>query len=59
MTGESEDAIEKRLRSGYWLKDVHARVPEGARERWINLDAVDDWAAGAAPAHQHGKRVAA
>ena len=31
-------------------------VPHGGNEAWVNLDAVEDWAAGAVPAHLHGKR---
>lgn len=52
--GETPDAISNRIRRGHWLKGVHARKPEGARELWINLKAVEDWAAGKKPAHLHG-----
>lgn len=57
LSGETADAVEKRLRSGHWLRDVHARVPQGSNSLWVNLDAVEDWAAGAVPAHLHGKRA--
>jgi hypothetical protein len=53
-SGETEDAVQKRLRTGVWLRDVHARVPEGSAALWVNLDAVNDWAEGKKPAHQHG-----
>lgn len=51
---DTEDAVKKRLRTGVWLRDVHARKPEGSAELWVNLDAVNDWAEGKKPAHQHG-----
>jgi hypothetical protein len=54
VSGETPDAVEKRLRTGVWLRDVHARKPEGSAALWVNLDAVNDWAAGKKPAHQHG-----
>lgn len=52
--GDTADAVEKRLRSGVWLRDVHARQPEGSAALWVNLDAVDDWAEGRKPKHRHG-----
>lgn len=52
--GETADAVDNRLRRGHWLKGVHARKPEGAKELWINLLAVEDWAEGKKPAHLHG-----
>lgn len=55
LTGDTPDAVDCRLRSGQWLRDVHARRPAGSRELWINVRAVEDWAAGNGPAHQHGK----
>lgn len=54
-SGETAEAVEKRLRTGKWLRDVHARKPEGSAELWVNLEAVNDWAAGQKPAHLHGK----
>lgn len=56
LSGDTADAVEKRLRSGYWLRDIHARKPEGASSLWINLRAVEDWAQGEKPAHLHGRR---
>lgn len=55
-SGETPDAVEKRLRTGKWLRDVHARRPDGSAELWVNLRAVEDWAAGKLPAHQHGAK---
>ena len=56
LTGDTLDAVDGRLRSGHWLKEVHARKPDGSRALWINLRAVEDWAEGTLPAHLHGKR---
>lgn len=58
LSGDSADAVEKRLRTGKWLRDVHARRPDGSASLWVNLDAVEDWAQGVKPANQHGKRGA-
>ncbi|MFH0128776.1 excisionase [Variovorax sp. VaC1] len=46
LYGETADAIDKRLRSGHWLRDVHVRHPAGSKQSWINVTAVNDWAAG-------------
>ena len=54
LSGETHDAVEKRLRTGKWLRGVHARQPDGSAELWVNLRAVEDWAEGKKPAHQHG-----
>ena len=56
LSGDTHDAVEKRLRTGKWLRDVHARKPDGSAELWVNLDAVNDWVEGKLPAHQHGKK---
>jgi predicted DNA-binding transcriptional regulator AlpA len=53
-TGEALADIKKRLRTGDWLTDRHARVPAGATGMWINLKAVNDWAAGIKPSSLHG-----
>ena len=55
LSGDTPAAVEGRLRAGIWLRDVHARRPEGSKELWVNLHAVNDWAAGVTPAHLHGK----
>jgi hypothetical protein len=52
--GETRDGVSKRVRSGHWLKGVHLRRPDGSKELWVNLDAVNDWAAGRKPTHLHG-----
>lgn len=46
LFGETSDAVDKRVRSGYWLRDVHVRHPEGSKQLWVNLEAVHAWAAG-------------
>lgn len=56
LTGDTPAAVDSRLRTGHWLRDVHARRPDGSKETWINLPAVNDWAEGVLPAHLHGKR---
>lgn len=53
---DTHDAVEKRVRAGHWLKGVHVNKPAGAKELWANLDAINDWAAGRLPVHEHGKR---
>jgi hypothetical protein len=59
LSGDSADAVDKRVRSGIWLDGVHVRVPEGSKSRWVNMKAVNDWCEGELPAHQHGKRRSA
>lgn len=54
MAGETREAVLNRVRAGHWLRDVHVRTPNGSAEQWVNLEAVNDWAAGGKPAHQHG-----
>jgi hypothetical protein len=57
-TGETREAINKRLARGHWLRGIHARKPDGSADLWVNLQAVNDWAEGRVPAHEHGKRRA-
>ena len=52
---ETPDMITKRIKRGYWLRDVHVRKPAGSKERWVNMEAHADWAAGKMPAHLHGR----
>lgn len=40
LYGETPDAVDNRLRSGHWLREVHVRHPEGSKQLWINLEAV-------------------
>lgn len=46
LFGETADAVDKRLRSGHWLRNVHVRQPPGSKQSWVNIEAVNDWAAG-------------
>ena len=52
---ESRAMIDKRLKRGQWLRDVHVHKPPGGKERWVNLEAINDWAQGKTPTHLHGK----
>ncbi len=54
VSGETPDAVHKRLQRGIWLKDVHVRRPEGSSELWVNVEAQRDWVEGRMPAHLHG-----
>lgn len=54
-SGDTPDAVSARLRTGKWLRGIHARVPDGSASLWVNLKAVNDWAEGTKPAHLHGK----
>lgn len=55
---ETGDAIQKRLKRGIWLDGVHAHTPDGSEHRWINTEAVQDWAAGKPGPETHGKATA-
>lgn len=55
FSGDTPEIINNRVQSGIWLNGVHVRVPEGSKERWVNLRAVENWAAGNGPAHTHGR----
>ena len=57
LFGETPDAVDKRVRSGHWLRDVHVRHPLGSKQLWVNVMAVNDWAAGR-KADLSGKRKA-
>ncbi|MCU6671854.1 MULTISPECIES: excisionase [Leclercia] len=43
-TGESIDAINKRLQRGVWREGVQVLKVEGVKERWIDLSEVAKWA---------------
>ncbi|MDE9545357.1 excisionase [Xenorhabdus bovienii] len=43
-TGESIDAINKRLQRQFWIEGVHVLKVNGAKERWIDLAEVSKWA---------------
>lgn len=43
-TGESVEAINKRIQRKIWMEGVHVLKVDGVRERWIDLDEVNRWA---------------
>lgn len=43
-TGETTDAINKRIQREVWKEGVHVLRVEGVRERWIDLSEVAKWA---------------
>ncbi|WP_308539061.1 excisionase [uncultured Pantoea sp.] len=43
-TGESIEAINKRIQRKIWREGVHVLKVDGVRERWIDLDEVNRWA---------------
>lgn len=44
QTGESIDAINKRIQRGVWKEGVQVLKVEGVKERWIDLTEVTKWA---------------
>lgn len=56
-SGDTAGGVENRLRTGKWLRGIHARVPDGSACLWVNLRAVNDWAEGKKPAHLHGNET--
>nr|WP_310616643.1 excisionase [Pantoea cypripedii] len=43
-TGDTPDAINKRIQRKIWKKGIHVLDVDGSRERWIDLDEVNKWA---------------
>lgn len=43
-TGESVDAINKRIQRGVWKEGVQVLKVEGVKERWVDLAEVTKWA---------------
>lgn len=43
-TGDTSDAINKRIQRKIWMKGIHVLDVEGSRERWIDLEEVNKWA---------------
>ncbi|WP_312463992.1 excisionase [Pantoea endophytica] len=43
-TGESVDAINKRIQRKIWQEGVHVLKVDGVRERWIDLEEINRWA---------------
>ncbi|MBK0080091.1 excisionase [Kosakonia cowanii] len=44
VTGETPEAITKRVQRGVWFEGVQVLKVEGVKERWIDLDEVSKWA---------------
>ena len=42
LTGDTEDAVHAKRRSGIWLDDVHCKIAGDGR-LWINTEAVQEW----------------
>lgn len=45
-TGETIDAINKRIQRGVWQEGLHVLKIDGVKERWIDLIEVNHWARG-------------
>ncbi|MGK3134829.1 excisionase [Pantoea trifolii] len=43
-TGESVEAINKRIQRKIWQEGVHVLKVDGVRERWIDLEEINRWA---------------
>lgn len=43
-TGETPEAINKRLQRGVWREGIQVLKVEGVKERWIDLSEVAKWA---------------
>lgn len=43
-SGETVEAINKRIQRGVWLEGVHVLKVDGVKERWIDLTEVSKWA---------------
>lgn len=44
VTGETPDAINKRVQRGVWREGVQVLKVDGVKERWIDLSEVAKWA---------------
>ncbi|KAB0084884.1 excisionase [Escherichia coli] len=43
-TGETVDAVNKRIQRGIWKEGVHVLKVDGVKERWVDLIEVSKWA---------------
>lgn len=43
-TGETPEAINKRVQRGVWREGIQVLKVEGVKERWIDLSEVAKWA---------------
>lgn len=44
LFGESPDAVDKRIQRGLWRQGKEYLKIAGVRERWVDLDAISEWA---------------
>lgn len=44
MSLESKNAVEARIERGIWVEGVHYHKIDRVRERWIDIEAVEEWA---------------
>lgn len=44
QTGETVEAINKRIQRGVWLDGKHIFKIEGVKERWVDLAEITKWA---------------
>lgn len=43
-SGETVDAVNKRIQRGLWIEGIHVLKIDGVKERWIDLLEVSNWA---------------
>lgn len=43
-SGETLDAINKRIQRGLWVEGVHVLKVNGVKERWVDLTEISKWA---------------
>ena len=44
LYNDSVTAIDYRVKQGYWKIGVHLTKPDGIKCRWVNIQAVEQWA---------------
>lgn len=43
-TGETVDAVNKRIQRGIWKEGIHVLKVDGVKERWVDLMEISKWA---------------
>ncbi|MDK9373394.1 excisionase [Lelliottia sp. V106_10] len=43
-SGETVEAVNKRIQRGLWVEGCHVLKVDGVKERWIDLSEVSKWA---------------
>ncbi|MBB66896.1 MAG: hypothetical protein CMP19_05120 [Rickettsiales bacterium] len=41
---ETKEAVERRIERGIWIEGKHYYKIQNVRERWIDIEAVEEWA---------------